>query len=434
MISRRDSLFGVKPQSWFIPAAYAAGAVALGLILPRVEAHLLPHWTSAMTVSAAMSIYSAIATGMIALTGIVFSMVFLTVQFSSVAYSPRLVVWIARDPLIFHSIGTFTATFLYAVSALAWVDRNGSGQVPFFSVWVVVGLLLLSVAVFVGLVNRLTRLQVENVLRFTGDLGRSIIETLYPPLGRSGSATIGDLRALPVTQTLIFSGRPQTIQSLDLNALTALAERAGGVIEMQAAVGDTLVERTPLLLVYGALEPINEAGLWTAIKIGSERTFEQDPKYAIRLLVDIAIRALSPAVNDPTTAVQALDQIEDLLVRLGRRQLEIGEVRNAAGQVVLVCPVPSWEDFLALAFDEIRTYGAQSVQVVRRLRAVITALIQALPAERHPAVREHEKRLDAVIQRSFPDADDYLEAKVEDREGLGVPRRRQATAAQGTVP
>src|SRR5205807_1906664 len=127
-----------------------------------------------------------------------------------------------------------------------------------------------------------------------------------------------------------------------------------------------------------------------------QRTFEQDPKYAIRLLVDIAIRALSPAVNDPTTAVQAVDQIEDLLVRLGRRRLEIGEIRNAAGSLVLVCQVPTWEDFLRLAIDEIQACGAHSVQVVRRLKALFSDLIDALPAERHPALRHCQKRLDTA--------------------------------------
>jgi len=388
-----------------------------------------------MTVAAAMAIYSAIATGMITLTGIVFSLVFVMVQFSSVAYSPRLVLWIARDPLIFHSIGTFTATFLYAVAALAWIDRNGSGKVPSLSVWLVIGLLLMSVGVFIGLVNRLSRLQIESVLRFTGDFGRRIIETSYPPLETPAVAPdAGGFLESPVTQILTYSGPPRAIQSLDLAALSALAEGSGGVIEMKASVGDTLVESTPVLFVYGAREPISKSTLWRAIKTGSERTFEQDPKYAIRLLVDIAIRALSPAVNDPTTAVQALDQIEDLLVRLGRRRLDIGEIRGAAGSLVLVCQVPTWEDFLSLAVDEIRSYGAQSVQVVRRLKALFSDLIDALPVERHQALRSHLKRLQTAIQRSFPDADDYLEAAVEDREGLGVPRKRHAAVHYAELP
>jgi uncharacterized membrane protein len=98
--------------------------------------------------------------------------------------------------------------------------------------------------------------------------------------------------------------------------------------------------------------------------MGPERTFDQDPRYAIRLLVDIAIRALSPAINDPTTAVQALDQIEDLLLRLGRSRLQVGPARDAAGTLRLVIPQPTWEDFVVLAFEEIRYSGATSVQIM----------------------------------------------------------------------
>jgi uncharacterized membrane protein len=407
----------------------------LGLTIPRIEVWLLPKFASSMTVASATAIYSAIATGMITLTGIVFSLVFVMVQFSSVAYSPRLVLWIARDPLIFHAIGTFTATFLYAVAALAWIDRAGSGKVPFFSVWLVVCLLVMSVAVFVGLVHRLSRLQIESVLRFTGDFGRRIIEAQYPPLdGADTKLDAGGFRQVSVIQSLTYSGVPKTIQSVDVAALAALAEQMGGVIEMKSGVGDTLVESTLVLSVYGAREPVDKSVLWRAIRTGAGRTFEQDPKYAIRLLVDIAIRALSPAVNDPTTAVQALDQIEDLLVRLGQRRLEIGDIRNAAGSLVLMFQVPTWEDFLSLAIDEIQAFGAHNLQVVRRLSALFSDLIDALPAERHRALRDCQKRLDTTIHRAFPDAEDYLHAAVEDREGLGVPRKRTASPPRAESP
>jgi uncharacterized membrane protein len=128
-------------------------------------------------------------------------------------------------------------------------------------------------------------------------------------------------------------------------------------------------------------------------------------------------------VNDPTTAVQALDQIEDLLVRLGRRRSEVGEIGNSTGQLRVVIPVPAWEDFLELAFSEIREYGARSVQVVRRLKALFRDLVDALPEDRHAALRYHQKRLNPVVLGSFPDSYDYLRANTEDREGLGVPRK-----------
>jgi uncharacterized membrane protein len=157
--------------------------------------------------------------------------------------------------------------------------------------------------------------------------------------------------------------------------------------------------------------------------MGPERTFDQDPRYAIRLLVDIAIRALSPAINDPTTAVQALDQIEDLLLRLGRSRLQVGPARDAAGTLRLVIPQPTWEDFVVLAFEEIRYSGATSVQIMRRMRALISDLTSALPKERHPALRHYRERLDSTIARSFEDAEEKLAASIEDPQDLGVPRR-----------
>jgi uncharacterized membrane protein len=376
-----------------------------------------------MSVPSATAIYAAIASGMIALTGIVFSLTFVMVQFSATAYSPRLVLWIARDPVMSHALGTFTATFLYATAALAGVDRRGSGKVPFVSTWVVVALLVASVGMFISLIHRIGLLQVNRMLIFTGDQGRRVITTMYPSVKSvaAGNGSV-DFHALPRAQTLIHRGRPRSIQAIDAPTLVDLAKSSDGVIEMVVAVGDTIVELTPLLHVFGTPQPINERELRNGIEFGGERTFEQDPKYAIRLLVDIAIKALSPAINDPTTAVQALDQIEDLLLRLGLRHLEIGTFRDSNGKLRLVVPFPAWEDFLRLAFDEILSYGANSVQVMRRMNALVSDLIPAVPEERRPALRHWDVRFKASIARSFADGEQRLEASKEDRQGLGIPR------------
>jgi len=172
--------------------------------------------------------------------------------------------------------------------------------------------------------------------------------------------------------------------------------------------------------VQGARQPLDEEVLKAAIELGEERTFEQDPKYAIRIVVDIAIKALSPAINDPTTAVQALDQIEDLLLRLGRCRLEIGAFSDAQGKTRLIVPFPTWDDFLRLALDEIRSYGADSVQVMRRMKALIKNLTAVLPADRHTALQHWEQRLRGSIARSFADAEEKRDASVADRQGLGI--------------
>jgi uncharacterized membrane protein len=413
----------MKLPNWSIPAGYAITAFLAGLVLPRVESSLLPGFASGLSPAAAVAIYTSVGTGMIALAGIVFSLAFVMVQFSATAYSPRLVLWLARDPALWHAMGVFSATFLYSLAAIAWVDRTGAGDVPFFSGWLVIALLLASVAMFIALIEKLSLLQIHRMLAFTADHGRRVIEETYPP-PETPSATPDpeEYSRLPVSQTLRHAGRPQTVQVLDVAALLAVASGAGGIVVVAASVGDTLVEGTPMLRVHGGKGAIDERALRRAFAMGGERTFEQDPKYAIRLLVDIAIRALSPAVNDPTTAVQALDQIEGLLRRLGLRRLEIGAIHDRGGALRLVVPYPRWDDFLALAFDEIRYCGAGSVQVMRRMKALAADLIAALPQERHKPLRHQQRMLSATIAKSFPDAEEQQEASIEDRQGLGTPR------------
>jgi uncharacterized membrane protein len=345
------------------------------------------------------------------------------VQFSATAYSPRLVLWIARDRVISHAIGAFTATFLYALTALAWVDRGGTGRVPLMGIGVLAGLLIFSVILFICLIQRVGRLQVTRMFIFTGDQGREIIENLYPPLETPASLRPPEMPPATCLLTLSYRGHPRVVQAVDIPSLTELASKNDCVIDLLVSVGDSVLDSTPLLRVFGQGSSPAEKSLRYAIELGTERTFEQDPKYAIRLLVDIAIKSLSAAINDPTTAVQALDQIEDLLIRLGRRRLEIGAFRSEEGKLRLLIGFPAWEDFLRLAFDEIRLYGASSVQVMRRMKALVTELIEVLPEERRPALQKWQERLRSTVDRSFSDQQDKLEASVADRQGFGSSRR-----------
>src|SRR5262249_39650562 len=120
-------------QLWLIPMVYVGASVARGLAVPRLEQGLFSTYAFDLSVASARACLSAVASGMMALTGIVFAMAFVMVQFNAIAYSPRLVLWFARDRALFHSLGVFSATFVYALFTLAWVDRGGSGKVPLFS-------------------------------------------------------------------------------------------------------------------------------------------------------------------------------------------------------------------------------------------------------------------------------------------------------------
>jgi len=414
---------GAAFKAWFVPMLYASGALLVSFTVPRLANNLLPGFVSTVSLNAAIGFYSAIASGMIALTAIVFSLTFVMVQFSATAYSPRLVLWVSRDPVISHAIGVFTATFLYALAALVWVDRGGSGRVPLAGILVVGLLLIISVMMFIALIQRVGMLQVTRMLIFTGDQGRGVIENLYPPIDTPPSLGPAELPAAPCSQTFQHHGHPRVVQAANISMLVDLASKSGCIIELLVTVGDTVLDTAPILRVYGTAPHLPEEVLRSAVELGSERTFEQDPKYAIRLLVDIAIKALSPAVNDPTTAVQALDQIEDLVVRLGRRRLEIGAFRDAQNNLRLLMRFPAWEDFLRLAFDEIRLYGATSMQVMRRMKALLNQSMRLLPQERLPALHHWQDRLQSTVDRTYSDAQDKLDASDEDPQGFGSSRR-----------
>jgi uncharacterized membrane protein len=240
---------------------------------------------------------------MMALTAIVFAIAFVLVQFNATAYSPRLVVIFAGSPRLFHTLGIFFATFFYSLAAIAWTDRGGSGRVPLFSTLLVAILLIVSMVAFAGLVQSLSDLQIHNVLQVIGARGRSVIRAMLPLIA-DGANPYREGTELPcvlgrMTQTLTHSGEPGVITRFDLDALVRLAQNADAVVAIECGVGDALVEDTVLLRVYGSDRKLPEQALTRAIHLGTSRSFEQDPKYAIRLLVDIAIRALSPAVNDP---------------------------------------------------------------------------------------------------------------------------------------
>lgn len=150
---------------------------------------------------------------------------------------------------------------------------------------------------------------------------------------------------------------------------------------------------------------------------------EQDPGFAFRIIVDIASKALSPAINDPTTAVLALDQIQHLLREVGLRRLDTGLVHDSKGQLRLVYRTPDWEDFVGLAVTEIRQFGVNSTQVARRLRAMLEDLIPLLPPHRAKVLRQELDLLKSTIDLAFTLPQDRKRADLPDLQGLGGHRR-----------
>jgi uncharacterized membrane protein len=179
---------------WLIPMIYTVASVIAGAVLPRLEQHYFPSLAHDMSVGSALAFFSAVASGTMALTGIVFAIAFVTVQFGALAYSPRLVIMFASRPVLYHALGIFFSTFTYSLVALIWTDRDGSGTVPFLSTWLVEILLVISLLAFARLISSLNALQIHNVLRGIGARGRDVIATLFPRLSdaASGDQTASD--------------------------------------------------------------------------------------------------------------------------------------------------------------------------------------------------------------------------------------------------
>lgn len=409
----------VREHGWVVPTTYVLLAILLGLSLPRIDrANPELHFLGAL---AAEQLLAAIASGMIAFTGIVFSVSVIVSQFWNMAYSMRLLQWLRNTPFTGHAFGVFSATFVYALVALAEVGRNEKVEL---GSTVLIALLLVLASVFLFLLllySTLRQMNLSYVLALVGDRGREVIDTFYGPPDEHDSRPEGRDLDGDVSESgrVIHDGAPRIVAAVDFRRLVELATDAGSTIIIDVGVGDSVPSGAVLARVLGGSAPVHEVR--RAFLLGTERTMEQDPKFALRLLADVAIKALSPAINDPTTAVQALDQIEDLLLRIGVRTLDIGRLVGVRGYTRVVYPAPTWDDLIALGVDEIRIYGAGSIQVMRRMRDLLRNLEAAVPPERRGAVEDRVRRLDAACERELPVAD-RADARIPDPQGLGHSR------------
>ena len=234
-----------------------------------------------------------------------------------------------------------------------------------------------SIADFLFLIDYAARLlRPVSIVARIGDEGIKVIRAVYPhPTERADSSELRNELGAP-GRLVTHQDRSEIVLAIDLPTLIALARQHDGVIEFMPQVGDFVATDEPLFVLYGGAAAIADEALRATVAFGTERTLEQDPMFAFRILVDIGLKALSPAINDPTTAVLAIDQVQRLLRVLGRRHLRPDVMLDAAGQPRVIFRTPNWEDFVHVACTEIRACGAANVQIARRLRAMLQNLIQ----------------------------------------------------------
>lgn len=398
--------------TFFIPLLWLLGAVVASVALPAVDRRI--GFDLGITASAATTALGATASGMIALTGFVFSVTLLIVQFGTQALTPRVIPELRRDRLTGHALGVFIATFVFALGAVLSVTDDPDTGVPTASVTVTGLLLFTSVIMFLLLMQRVgTGLQLPRVLVRLGQLGVDAAASTYPEPYTEGCDGHAGHIALGERATVIHhAGRTAVIASLDLDALHAEADRTGATIELVPAIGRRIFPGDRLIRYEGG-RPDHEV-LLHAVILAPARTIHQDPPYALRLIVDIAIRALSPAVNDPTSAMQALNEIQLVLTELSRRSLSVGDER-------VRIRTSNWDDIIELALSEIALYGASSVQIPRRFRALLDELEPLVPADRLPALQRQRERLEWFVARAHGGEPDPL-ALASDNYGLGMAR------------
>jgi uncharacterized membrane protein len=383
----------VRTGFWAVPALCVLLAAGLALGLVAVDRSLddeLGRFTFGAGADGAREVLSAITTSMITFTGLVFSITIVVLQLTSSQFSPRVLRTFLRDRQTQLSLGVFIATFVYAVLVLRTVNGlDDDTFVPALATTVGVVLLLVSVGVFVAYIHHVaTAIQISSILQSIWSETRGVLERELPT-GLPPTPLVVRPRETPVA--VLPAPRAGVLTGVDTAALVRLACAADVVLVSDLHVGGFIPEGAPLVEVHrGDAAALDGKAVVHAFQQGQERTMQSDVAFGFRQLADISARALSPGVNDPTTAVQALDKLHDLLRRLVTRSLPTGAHSDVEGRIRLHVPPPRLADYLALAIDEAEQYGEAALQVQQRIDAMLVDL-------RSAALPEHRDALDARL-------------------------------------
>jgi len=412
----------LKGSLWFYPILGAVAGPLLALLTKQADESLTVPRFWQYEPSTVGSALTTIVGAAVSLTGFVITVTVLAIQMATSTFSGRYMRLWVQDGLLKATLATLAGTLTFSYSLLR---QLGTKHVPQIGVTAAGVLILLSLALFLIFFGRfILRLRPAAVAQGISQVAQKITvaateaaENLAAP-GRTAMAG-------PVQ--IVRSERAGSIQAVHVDGLVTWATKHDRVLGLRAAVGDPLTAGQPLIAVYGEGVLPARAGrqLQGLIALGLERSADQDVGFAIRVMVDIAIRALSPAINDPTTAVQVLDQLANVLQLLGSTPLYTPlAVLDREGTPRLLMPMPSWEDYLTLAITEIREYGATAIQVTRRLRDMLEELKKSVRPEYRSAVEAQLALLDAAVATGFAGSADNDQARVPDRQGLGGPAER----------
>ncbi|MFD6892612.1 DUF2254 family protein [Streptomyces sp. NPDC059957] len=373
----------------------AVVGVALGVLLPTLSLG-----GPQVDAGPVVTLLFTLGFGVISLVSIIYSMLFLVIQFSASTFTPRLGLF-RDDPIVWRAFAFSVGVFVFSItSGLAIGARKTtvSTLVP----GIAMVLTLVALALMRSLQTRAFHsIQLGHSLTAIATRAHRLFDEVYvrPYDPETATGTASPPPGAGATAVL-WSGPAVVVQRMDVRALVGLAEEHDCSIDFRVSPGSTVSRGMTLAEVTGGGLP--EAVLRGALETGVERTFDQDPDLPFRLLADIALRALSPAVNDPATAVESMDRLEDLLTRLAGLDLGVGRFADGGGRLRVTLPVPDWERFVRTAVDDLLFPAAGSPMALRRMHDLLSRLADGIPESRRGIVRDRLQWADRAGSERYP--------------------------------
>jgi uncharacterized membrane protein len=395
---------------WFVPLLCVLGGIALSVLTTTIDDGSLFPQSLVGDPAAAGNMLNSISTAMLTLTGLVLTLVVVVVQLAMGQFSPRIVRQVLQDRPSQAAIGIFAATFAHSILAMRAVKMNPP-TVPGLAIAVAILLVLVSIAVLIFYVNHVgqTLRAAALIESVTGDT-KQVLERLYRDRGADPEPD----------SHVITAPRSGVVFRVDHDRLVELAAAADCRLELLWSVGDFVPRGASLFHVDGDPVGLTHEDVVGAVALGSERTLNQDVAYGFTMLVDIAERSLSSGpFQDPTTAVQAIDRLHELLRELARRPFPSGLHHDERGTLRLVTPTMHWEGYVRLAFDEIRLAGAGSPPVTRRMKSALDDLLTVAPPERRPVLEGQLELLEKAVADAGHGEADRRAALTPDPVGMG---------------
>lgn len=384
-----------RSSYWFVPSLFAIGALLLSLFMPRIDSLIvdlewkIPEWILTTT-DAARATLSALAGAMIAVTGTVFSITVVTLSMTSQQFGPRLLRRFMYDLTTQVTLGVFLSTGLYCLLLLRSVDQHGDASVPHLAILTAVVMAVTSMAMLIGFIHHVAMLiQAPHVVAAVArDLDDAIVRLFPERIGEpatskrfEGDTVQAQESKLGERSSVVLSEREGYIQAIDGDMLLQLARERQFVLRLRSRPGDFITIGTPLADVWSDERPEEEdefADLGSpfndAVIAGVRRTPRQDVECAIDELVEVAVRSLSPGINDPFTAMNCIDRLGASLGRLAERKLSSPYRYDADGRLRVIARPVSFADVLDAAFNQIRQYGRESVAVSIRILEALTSI------------------------------------------------------------